>query len=82
MIKTVDFYYCDRCGKEIDKEEYEKNVYIDFHSSVHKVCSVCHQEFIQKQKELINWLEMNGKALALKVKKETISEGGGKCQDN
>lgn len=68
MIKQVDFFYCDRCGCEMSNEQYiSENCYVDKISSVVRhICPKCYAEYKPKEQELLNWLEMNGKALAVK----------------
>ena len=67
MKKTVEHYYCDRCGKEISYQEHnsEKN-YIGHYGScpIHILCKECFKEFEPKRKEFFDWLTMDGCALA------------------
>lgn len=68
MKKTVDFYYCDRCGKKISEKEHEseKN-YVELVSCcVRHLCKECYAEYKPKETELLNWLVMNGNAAVMK----------------
>lgn len=65
MRKTIELYYCDRCGKEMVETEYfESHQYINTISPVHHVCKKCWDEYKQKENELLNWINMNGKAVS------------------